>query len=269
MTPTIGVIVPTYERPEALRAVLRALEAQTYRRFEVVVADDGSGPATRELVERFQGTSDLPLHHVWQEDSGFRAGAIRNRAIAATSGEYLVMLDGDCVVRPSFLKRHARLAERGFFVRGKRIRLSRALTEEVLNESLPIHDWGILRWYRLYRDDEIDQFEPVLSLPLGPFRKTSPPIWTRVESCNLGVWRDEVIEINGFNEEYVGWGFEDCDLVMRLIRAGARRKEGRYSVPVFHLWHELSTDPDRNEALFNEHLNSKVTRIECGVDQYL
>ena len=121
--PGIAVIVSTYNRPDALDAVLRSLAEQTYRRFEIVVADDGSGPDTHALVARQAEDLGPRVQHVRQEDRGYRLAAIRNRAVAATEQPYLIFLDGDCLVRPDYVGRHARLAEAGRFVPGSRVRL--------------------------------------------------------------------------------------------------------------------------------------------------
>ena len=136
MAELISVIVTTYNREDALAAVLRSLARQTDRDFEVIVADDGSGPATAALVESVKANIGHRVEHVWHEDSGFRAGEIRNRAILAARGDYCIFLDGDCIVRPDFVAIHRRLAEPGWFVTGNRILLSRELTEKVLRERV-------------------------------------------------------------------------------------------------------------------------------------
>ena len=267
--PRIAVVVPTYNWPEALEAVLSSLADQIYDRFEVVVADDGSGEETRRLVERFERDAPFSVRHVWQEDRGYRLSAIRNRAVASTDADYLVNLDGDCPVPPDFLEGHARLAERGFFVRGSRVRLEPDLTARVLQERLPVHRWSRARWLGLRTRGQIDRFSPMLRLPLGPLRKTAPRKWDGAKGCNLALWRDDYLAVNGFDEAYEEWGSEDNDLVVRLIRHGVHRKEGRYAVPVLHLWHESRARDPRNTRRFRERLASDVVRIERGVSQYL
>ena len=118
MAALISVIVTTYRREDALAAVLRSLSRQTDRDFEVVVADDGSGPETAALVGVWKTKLGRPLAHIWHEDREFRAAEIRNRAILASQGDYCIFLDGDCIVRPNFVAVHRRLAEPGWFVTG-------------------------------------------------------------------------------------------------------------------------------------------------------
>lgn len=269
VTPRVAVLVSTYNRPAALEAVLASLAEQLYPRFEVVVADDGSGPETKEVVERFAAAAPFPVRHVWQEDRGYRLAAIRNRAVAATEAEYLIHTDGDCIVRPDFVGRHARLADRGWFVRGSRIRLGRGLSEDVLGHRLPVHRWGALRWLRHLARGDVDRFSPFLRLPLGPLRKATPRKWDGAKACNLAVWREDYLAVDGFDEAYEGWGSEDNDFVVRLIRHGIRRKDGRYAVPVLHLWHEQRERVLENQRLFEERLASDRIRAERGVSQYL
>lgn len=265
----IGVVLTTYNRPDALRAVLASLAEQRYSDIELAVADDGSGPETREVVNEFARGAPFPVQHVWQEDRGFRAAAIRNRAVAALDTDYLVFLDGDGVIRPDFLTTHAHLAEPGFYVRGNSLYLSAALTEAVLRESLPIQRWSLMRWIRHHRD--VVRLRPLFRFPLGALRKYGPRRWVGSKTCNLGVWRGDFLAVNGLDENYEGWGFEDSDLTIRLIRHGVFHKDGRCSLPVLHLWHEKRDQSARDENLgrLAAVLESDATWVERGVSQYL
>ena len=142
----ISVIITTYEREDALDAVLAALSRQGDRGFEVVIADDGSGPGTADMVERWRSRLDVALRHVWQKNCGFRAAEIRNRALLACQGDYCVFLDGDCLAPPDFIATHRKLAEPGWFVTGNRVLLSPALTAAVLRDGLHPEAWTLSRW---------------------------------------------------------------------------------------------------------------------------
>src|SRR5689334_24800711 len=146
MAELISVIVATYNRPDALAAVLRSLSRQTDRDFELLVADDGSGPETGRLVTEWAARMPVRLEHVWHPDRGFRLAEIRNRAIRASAGTYCVFLDGDCIARPDFVAAHRRLAEPGCFVTGNRILLSRELTERILRDGVEPERWGFANW---------------------------------------------------------------------------------------------------------------------------
>src|SRR3954447_12054405 len=138
----ISVIVTTFNREDALVAVLRGLSRQTDRDFEVVIADDGSGQATAALIADWSVRLGAPLKHVWQEHRGFRAAEARNLAIRASHGACCIFLDGDCIPRADFVAAHRRLAEPGWFVAGNRVLLSPALTARVLGEGLTPERWG-------------------------------------------------------------------------------------------------------------------------------
>lgn len=263
----IAVIVSTYDRPDALGAVLRSLAAQTYRPFEIVVADDGSGPDTLALVERYAEEFGLHLRHVWQEDRGYRLAAIRNKAAAATEQPYLIFLDGDCLVRPDYVERHARLAEQGHFVHGSRVRLDPELTRFATGrEPAEIERWSAARWLGEWLRGRVDRFTPLLRVPLGPLRRIAPRRWHGVKGCNLALWRSDLLAVNGFDEGFQGWGFEDSDLVLRLIRHGVRRKEGRYAVSVLHLWHRSRPPDADSRERFEHRLRADGIRVERGID---
>lgn len=264
MADLISVIVPTYNRPDALAAVLRSLARQTDRDFEVVVADDGSTVATARTITDWVPRLHVPLRHVWHEDRGFRAAEIRNRAIRASSGSYCIFLDGDCLARPDFVAVHRRLAEPGWFVTGNRILLSRELTERILGEGLEPERWGFASWIAQRARRQVNRFSPLLVLELGPLRKLHPRRWQDARSCNTGFWRSDLDWVDGFDAAYVGWGREDSDLFIRMIRAGVRRKDGRFGPGVLHLWHPeadraflAKNDQQLDEVLAGERVRAR------------
>jgi glycosyltransferase involved in cell wall biosynthesis len=263
----ISLIVTTFDRPDALDAVLRSLSRQSDRNFEVVIADDGSGPQTATLIEQWQPKLGARLHHVWREHRGFRAADIRNRAIRASRGDYCVFLDGDCLARPDFVGAHRRLAERGWFVTGNRALLTRSLTEAVLAQRLEPELWGTAGWIAQRFKGGLNRLAPVLRLPLGPLRKLRPLAWEGARSCNLAVWRSDLDCVDGFDADFSGWGKEDSDLLVRLLHAGLRRKDGVHATGVLHLWHP---DADRSQLTENERLLAHVvessrTRADRGI----
>ena len=268
----IAVVLTTYNRPDALTAVLEGYLAQTDPAFAVVVADDGSTDATRAVVDRFRARAPFPLGHVWQEDRGFRAGAIRNRAVAGTDAPYLLFSDGDCVPGSDFVARHRALAEPGWFLVGHRVLLAEGFSARVLRDGVPIAQWGAGRWLRAWLARDLDRLLPLLRLPdLAALRRMAPSRWEGAKSCNLSLWRSEFLAVNGFDESYAGWGLEDSDLAIRLLAAGIRRKSARFSAPVFHLWHpeqDRSSLPENRRRL-EAVLQSGRTAAVAGIDRYL
>ncbi len=257
MDDLISVIVTTYNREDALAAVLRSLAAQTDRHFEVVVADDGSGPATAALTDSWKGRVGRRLAHVWHADQGFRAAEIRNRAILESHGRYCLFLDGDCLVRPDFVAAHRRLAEPGCFVSGNRVLLSADMTTRVLREALRPEMWGWARWIAARGRGEVNRLSALLELPLGPLRHLRRAAWQGARSCNLAIWRSDLDRVDGFDADYAGWGKEDSDLIIRLLRSGVRRKDGNFATGVIHLWHK---EADRALLAGNEKQLGRVLR---------
>src|SRR6202140_2787823 len=240
MADLISVIVATYNREDALGAVLRSLSRQTEERFEVVVADDGSRPATAAVIAAWTSRMPVPLKHVWHEDRRFRLAEIRNRAIRASAGAYCIFLDGDCLARPDYVAAHRRLAEPGFFVTGNRVLLSPALSERVLAGGLAPERWGLGRFLAQRPRGDVNRVAPLLGLPLGPLRKLRGRRWQGARACNMACYRGDLDRVDGFDSAFTGWGREDSDLFVRFIRSGVRRKDGRFATGVLHLWHPES-----------------------------
>jgi glycosyltransferase involved in cell wall biosynthesis len=268
---TPAVIVTTYNRPDALAAVLEGYLRQDRSDFELVVADDGSAADTRAVIDSYSARAPFAVKHVWHEDAGFRAAAIRNRALAATSADYIIFTDGDCVPRATFVSRHRALAERGYFLAGNRMLLSPSFSQRVLRERLPIHAWPVGAWLTARVRGDVNRFLPLLALPGAAARKRKPQRWEGVKTCNLSAWRDDLLRVNGFDESYSGWGLEDSDLVIRLLHAGVKHKSARFATPLFHLWH---AENDRSRLAENEQrltalLASHDIRARVGVDRYL
>jgi len=237
MSELISVIVTTYNREDALDAVLASLARQTDADFEVVVADDGSAAPTAATIEAWKGKLGRRLDHMWHDDRGFRAAEIRNRAILASRGAYCIFLDGDCIARPDFVATHRQLAEPGCFVTGNRILLSPALTSKVLRDKLAPETWTFAHWLAERLRGGVNRLSALLHLPLGPLRRLRRSAWRGARSCNLAIWRADLDRVDGFDGDYSGWGKEDSDIIVRLLHAGVARKDGVFATGVLHLWH--------------------------------
>jgi len=263
----ISVVVTTFDRVDALDAVLRSLAAQTDRDFEVVVADDGSGPETAALIESWKSRIGVPLLHVWHRHEGFRAAEIRNRAIQLSRGAYVIFLDGDCLTRPDFIARHRKLAERGWFVAGNRVLLTAMFTKRALREGVTPEMWRLSQWMSPWLGARMNRLAPLVRLPLGPLRKVRARAWKGARSCNLAVWRADLDRVDGFDADYRGWGREDSDLVVRLLRAGVLRKDGSFATGVLHLHHaefDRAALPD-NDARLGTRLREDAVRARSGL----
>lgn len=263
----LSVVITTYNRPDALAAVVKALFAQTDVDFEIIIADDGSTANTRHCIDSLRAQSPVPVEHVWQPDLGFRAAMARNRGVRAARGDYIVFLDGDCVPQRDFIAQHRKLAQPGYLVTGSRVLLSRALTERVLAKGIDLSGIGALPKiaYRLHgHTNKVLQL--LVRLPdIGRVR--SGFTFRRIKSCNMGVWRRDLDTVNGFDESFSGWGHEDTDLVMRLYNAGVMRKYGSFATEVMHLWHpEAKRDQESsNKSVVLARQANKTIRAAVGL----
>jgi glycosyltransferase involved in cell wall biosynthesis len=270
MAELISIIVTTYNREDALDAVLRSLAQQGDPAFEIIVADDGSGPATAKLINGWKSKIRGRLEHVWHPDRGFRAAEIRNRAILVARGTYCVFLDGDCIVPRDFVAAHRRLAEAGWFVTGNRVLLSAELTTEVLGGKLTPERWSLVRWFAERWRGGVNRLSALLHLPLGPLRRVRQRVWQGARSCNLAIWRSDLDRVDGFDADYSGWGKEDSDIIVRLLHAGIRRKDGMFATGVVHLWHSEAdrSQLSRNERKLDEVITGDRIRAQRGLSSF-
>ncbi|WP_137175624.1 glycosyltransferase family 2 protein [Massilia sp. HP4] len=269
-TQTISVVITTYNRPDALEAVVEACFLQDDKNFEIIIADDGSTANTRDCIERLAARSPVPLKHVWQPDDGFRAAMARNRGTLAATGDYIIFLDGDCVPQRDFIRRHRALAQPGFLVSGSRILLSQRLTERVLREHIDVAGMKVGERLRHRLAGDMNKvIQTMLRWPdLGRVRRKFS--WRRIKSCNLAVWKSDLVKVNGFDESFTGWGHEDSDLVVRLFHAGVLRKDGALATEVLHLWHrEAQRDQESsNRKIVLERAANGTTQATVGLREH-
>lgn len=259
----ITVAVITYNWPEALQLVLQALARQTELPYEVIVTDDGSQPATRELLLRLAQDYPSRLVHLWQPDDGARMSRARNRAIAAAQGDYVILLDGDMVVERHFIADHLAFARRGCFAQGSRVLTDASSVKGMLGRGPSFPEF--------FRRG-IDRRRHTLRLPLLARLFARPSKRQRgIKSCNMAFWRDDLLRLNGFNEAMTGWGREDTELAVRAFHAGLLRRDLRLGGLAVHLYHptrkHLVDNP--NDRILEETKRRGLTRCERGVEQYM
>lgn len=258
----LTLVITTYERPDALEAVLASVSTQRRGPDEVIVADDGSGAPTAAVVRKWQAILPYPLLHCRQEKIGFRLTRLRNLAILAASGDYLVFVDGDMLLQRDFLADHAMLARAGFFTQGVRILLSRALTARLIADpQRPLRPWtrGLGGLRRLY----LAHSRTVARL----LRRLGNRL-IAIKGCNQGFWRRDLLSVNGFDEAIEGWGPEDKELCARLQHAGVRRQSLLAGGIAWHLQHPPASRValERNRLVLEHTLATRRIRCERGLD---
>jgi GT2 family glycosyltransferase len=259
--PTCSLIVTTYNWPEALNLSLRSVFKQTQMPDEIIVADDGSRQETRELIDAISKEFNFPIIHCWQEDIGFRLSRSRNNAIIASHCDYVIFIDGDVIVHKNFVRDHLKYSQRRTFVNGSRVLLSKSLSDNLLKGELK--ELGI-RF--LKEKNNINGLRiPFLHwLIKGPQNSIE-----RIKGCNMAFWRADLIEVNGFDESFVGWGREDSDMAARLLNLGIKRFNLKFLAICYHLYHaQQSRDRlTKNDELLKEVIESKAIVAKKGLNE--
>lgn len=267
--PRLSLVITTYQRPDALSAVLNSALRQTEQPSELLVADDGSTDSTAAVIAAVIKRAQFPVRHLWHRHEGFRLTRTRNMAINAATGDFLVFIDGDMLLHPAFVADHRRFARRGFFTQGVRVLLDAkrtndqlARTQSAVAPTTP-HFFspglGLLR--RLY----------ALHMPaLTALNRHLANKFIAIKGCNQGFWRDDLLAVNGFNEDIVGWGPEDKELCTRLGFRDIRRQTLLFGGIAYHLHHPPAARERRaaNELVFANTLRTKSAYCEHGLDAH-
>lgn len=255
----VSLIISTYNWTGALKMTLLSVANQQVLPAEVIIADDGSREETTLFINEMRKAIPVPVIHVWQKDNGYQRTIILNEAVRASSGEYIVQVDGDIVLHPAFLKDHIKVAEKGFFVKGSRCLLNKQTTQEALNKN------------RI----RFNIFSPGISNRLNALRIpfASPLLYygsqdsiSGIIGCNMAFWKTDFIKVNGYNNDIVGWGREDSEIAARLINNGIKKKKAKLLAVCYHLYHEfLSRDKDaKNIDMLNDTISKKLRWCSNG-----
>lgn len=266
MKPVTSLIISTYNRPPALRLCLESVKSQTILPGEIIIADDGSREETKELVDQYSSIFSIPVKHIWQPDNGYQLARIRNKAFAAAGNDYIIQVDGDLILHPCFIQDHLSISKQGTFVSGARALLDQETTAELLAltnySSIPIKRSGLGKKYNAIHSKLLSTFNYIFQRGTGHV--------DYVLGCNMAFWKEDLFKVNGYNEEFTGWGKEDNDISIRLINAGVKLRFLKFGGIVYHLYHD-ERPLERvaaNEEIFNESRVKKITSVPKGMGQY-
>lgn len=261
----VSLIISTYNWPEALALCLKSVAKQSILPMEVIIADDGSRAATKEMIESFQNRFPVPVIHVWQSDEGFQLSKIRNKAIAASSGEYIVQIDGDLILHPQFIRDHINFCKKSSFVTGSRVMLGKKLSHELLtSQSTNVS---------IFNNDISNRTNGIRNLILRNILADRYRINDLyfMRGCNMAFWRADLVMVNGYNEEFIGWGREDNEIAVRLMNLGFKKRVIKFGAVVFHLHHTVNirTGLNINDQLLKDAVSSRSVYCPKGLNQYL
>ncbi|WP_136481505.1 glycosyltransferase family 2 protein [Cognatitamlana onchidii] len=259
MKPSIAIIVSTYNWPKALNLVLKSLARQSEFPNELIIADDGSRDKTKQLINSFRSKLSFPITHLWQEDDGFRKSIILNRAIAEAQSDYIIQVDGDVILHKHFIKDHRANAQHNTFLFGTRVTLNACITESFLNKG---------KYQISYFSKDIKKRNRLIRLPFfSKFSKPQNKNSGKLRGCNLSYWRKDAMAINGYNEGFKGWGYEDYEFAQRLINKGVFAKRVKHAAIQFHLFHNEAPKGSVviGDKLLEDTVNNKISFIENGI----
>lgn len=265
-TTTCSVLVATYNRPDTLKQCLESLFRQSRLPDEITVCDDGSGDETRQVILQLQAQTPVPLIHVWQPDEGFKLAQIRNKGIARATGSYILQIDGDVILHRQFVRDQLQIARPGTFYSGNQVHFNQQQTHQLLTDPqthLPsLLKQTRLSWRRMW--------VPYFQKPVAQFYHWNEH-YRFVIGCSMAFWRQDLLAVNGYDESFTGWGWEDTDLAIRLINLGCRLRFIRFGAIQYHLYHPPSPRGDeesnRLRALANR--DAHVIYCQSGLARYL
>ncbi len=261
MNPSVSLIISTYNWPQALNLCLKSVTSQTIMPDEVIIADDGSGLATKQLIESFRTQFGVPLIHVWHEDMGFRKSMILNKAISAASSQYIIEIDGDVILDRNFVKDHLSVAEEKTFIRGTRAHLKKEILSSVFKEeriSFSFRAKGIKNRFNAIRI-------PSLAWLFTQKKNTAKS----VRGCNIAFWKKDFIAVNGYSNDMQGWGAEDIELAARFINIGVLKKGLKFKAVQYHITHKFSCRKQHVSQLqsLRETLEGNIKRCANGYSE--
>lgn len=265
--PELSILISTYQRPDHLYRCLLSLtvQAKVAGRFEVVITDDGSTDETYALVEYFSSIANFPIHYTTHLHDGFQLSRCRNEGLALSCAPYVLITDGDCVFPPDHLYWHLQFRRRGTVVAGDCYRLSKTQSEQVNEEAIRlgrVDDWVSSQERKRVRWKALRGF----LYSHMPF-KMRP----RLTGNNIAAWRDDLEMVNGFDENFVGWGLEDRDLQRRLRMLGIRTRSILHRTAAYHLWHPVAPSFARNNIGTKNyayyHQTSYAMRCQPGLEE--
>jgi len=263
----ISVIVPTYNRPQALKLCLLSLRDQSILPSEVLIADDGSSSETRDAVDEMRNVlKDIfPIKHVWQEDIGFRKPRILNEAVRQATGDYLVFIDGDCMAHRHFIRAHVEQSDPAAILGGKRVEIGRKLTEQLLKEGTILNSFhprlilDSLAGNSRKVEEAIQIKNPFLRRLMHRDQINNDGIW----GCNFSLYKQLFMDINGCDEDFLDGSLEDNDLGIRVLNLGKSVRSVRGLAIVLHLWHTSSWSFEGEKYKYNlQIIKNRIERKE-------
>lgn len=270
----VSLIVAVYKDIEALSLIVESLKTQTYKNFELIIAEDNNSDEMREFANSIE---DMEVIHTSQEDIGIRKSRSQNNAILAATGEYLIFIDGDCIPYTNFLENHATLAKKGTALAGRRVNLGPHYSTLIRHKKMlpaQLEKQYVLKIPSLIKDCVENHIEAGFQLNPNSliFQKWVYPKSPSIVGCNFSCFRDDAIAINGFDESYGETSLpDDTDIEWRLRAFGLQVRSCKFAANQFHLYHPRSTRDYSGSQYENDMLERKskgMFKARQGLDTH-
>lgn len=264
-----SIIISTYNSPDWLAKVLYGYNNQTYRNFELVIADDGSNQETFNLIETLKTEVFYKIIHVWHEDKGFQKSQILNKAIIDCNTPYIIMSDGDCIPRKDFVEVHVKHREEGYFLSGGYFMLPMSISNQIAKDDIYSERCFDVSWLK---NNGLKPSFKNNKLSASGFKSWFLNVFTPTNASwnghNASGWKKDIVAINGFDER-MQYGGQDRELGERLVNFGLKSKQIRYSAVCIHLDHKRGyknqESINKNRQIRNATLSEKLTWTDYGI----
>ena len=256
----ISLIITTFNWKEALELSVLSVFEQTCLPTEIIIADDGSDNDTRELVESLQEVSPTPIIHSWQQNKGFRLSRSRNKALTSAKGDYIILIDGDIIIEQNFIADHIEAARKGYFIQGSRVLLSNTSTRRALQKK---------KICPCFTTPGVKNRKNCIRSPLlSRLFSFSSKRLSGTKTCNFAFWKEHAEIVNGFNEDFIGWGREDSEFTARMLHSGTRRQNLKFKAIAYHLYHKTNSRKliEKNDLILKHTIKNKLTWCKNGLN---
>ncbi|MBE6328400.1 MAG: glycosyltransferase [Bacteroidales bacterium] len=269
MQTDISIIIAVYNNTKWLKMIFNMLQRQTYKAFEVVIADDGSSEESVQTIKQMIKEVSFPVQHVWHEDNGWQKDIILNKAVVASRSEYLVFLDGDCIPDKNFVKDHYDLRQQGIVVGGRRVQLPQKMSDDLTPEL--VADGYLEKKSLSLLFSKERHSENVLRVPLKirNILRICKPKKGGLLGCNFGMYKSDLLKVNGFDERFLAPATgEDTDLEARLARIGIPVFRHSFICRVYHRKHKrIERNPNPNIPIFEENNRLQIGYTPYGINK--
>lgn len=258
-----ALLISTYNWPDALELIFLSIIKQTKLPDEILIADDGSDKTTLDLINKFKNILKTPIIHIWHKDDGFQKSQILNKTIAKSSSDYIIQIDGDCILHKNFIEDHITKSQQNCYLYGSRVNIQKKQIDTLYkHKKINFHPFskGIKKRGRALR-----------LTPISNLYKPHSFLSKKYRGCNTSFLKKDFIKINGYDENFTGWGKEDSELALRFHNIGLQAKRLKHSGILYHIWHTESSknNLENNIQTEEETISLKKKRCINGIDKYL